>query len=234
LKAEVLNIKPASSGLIAVADTCSSSFALPASLLECVSSANVRTRPVLCRSWLLQGPLKLLGSPTAALAAAKFRFSSNSSSATPSSLAKENAALKARLAKVEEAAAEALGELQDAQDELDAHKEARQAAEQQVRPMKPLCRGVCCECFSFVFLYLVLASFLCLHHAQDAQDGLNVYKEARQAAEQQARPMNIWHDGMVDSLHSMYVIFLVLASWSRLVASRRHARQQSRTRAFWR
>jgi predicted nucleic acid-binding Zn-ribbon protein len=81
----------------------------------------------------LQGPLKLLGSPTAALAAAKARLTSSNSSATASSLAKENAALKARLAKVEEAAAEALGELQDAQDELDAHKEARQAAEQQVR-----------------------------------------------------------------------------------------------------
>lgn len=49
-----------------------------------------------------------------------------------SALAKENAALKARLQQVETAATEALGELQDAQDELDAHKEARQAAEQQV------------------------------------------------------------------------------------------------------
>jgi hypothetical protein len=84
-----------------------------------------------CIKRSLQGPLGLLGSPTAALAAAKSRFSS-SSAAHASSLAKENAALKARLAKVEEAAAEALGELQDAQDELDAHKEARQAAEQQV------------------------------------------------------------------------------------------------------
>lgn len=60
--------------------------------------------------------------------------STQRSKAAPSasSLAKENATLKARLQQVEEAASEALGELQDAQDELDAHKEARQAAEQQV------------------------------------------------------------------------------------------------------
>jgi hypothetical protein len=48
------------------------------------------------------------------------------------SLAKENAALKERLQVVEEAAAEALGELQDLKDELEAHKEARHAAERQV------------------------------------------------------------------------------------------------------
>jgi hypothetical protein len=47
-------------------------------------------------------------------------------------LAAENAALKARLQVVEEAAADALGELQDLKDDLDAHKEARQAAERQV------------------------------------------------------------------------------------------------------
>lgn len=45
---------------------------------------------------------------------------------------KEAAALKARLAVVEEAAAEALGELQDLRDELEAHKGARHAAERQV------------------------------------------------------------------------------------------------------
>lgn len=49
-------------------------------------------------------------------------------------LAKENAALKARLQVVEEAATDALGELQDLKDDVHAHKEARQAAEQQVRP----------------------------------------------------------------------------------------------------
>lgn len=49
-----------------------------------------------------------------------------------SSLAKENAALKGRLQVVEEAAAEALGELQDLKDELEAHREARHAAERQV------------------------------------------------------------------------------------------------------
>lgn len=55
-------------------------------------------------------------------------------------LAKENAGLKARLQVVEEAAADALGELQDLKDELQAHKEARQAAEQQVGPGKALGR----------------------------------------------------------------------------------------------
>jgi hypothetical protein len=48
------------------------------------------------------------------------------------STGKEAAALKARLAVVEEAAAEALGELQDLRDELEAHKEARHSAERQV------------------------------------------------------------------------------------------------------
>lgn len=58
-------------------------------------------------------------------------------SAAASSLAKENAALKARLQVVEEAAAEALGELQDLKDELEAHKEARHAAERQVGALGP-------------------------------------------------------------------------------------------------
>jgi hypothetical protein len=61
------------------------------------------------------------------------------SGSTPSALAAENAALKARLHVVEEAAADALGELQDLKDDLEAHKEARQAAERQVGPL-----AVCC------------------------------------------------------------------------------------------
>jgi hypothetical protein len=48
-------------------------------------------------------------------------------------LAKENTFLKARLQQVEEAATDALGELQDARDEVDAHKQAIKGAEQQVR-----------------------------------------------------------------------------------------------------
>lgn len=55
--------------------------------------------------------------------------SSNSSMAT---LVKENVLLKARLQRVEEAATDALGELQDARDEVDAHKQAIKGAEQQV------------------------------------------------------------------------------------------------------
>lgn len=58
-------------------------------------------------------------------------------------LAKENAALTARLHQVEDAATEALGELQDAQDELDAERDARHAAEQQVRQhSKRRCTGL--------------------------------------------------------------------------------------------
>eukprot|EP00775_Hariotina_reticulata_P003446 gene3446-3717_t len=56
-----------------------------------------------------------------------------SSNSNMAALLKENALLKARLQQVEEAATDALGELQDARDEVDAHKQAIKGTEQQVR-----------------------------------------------------------------------------------------------------